>query len=66
MEYFIKKSRYAVRPREVTFMIKKLETGPYWERLLATKVKQPWLRIDFKNWVDEEDEPEEDQVFPKV
>ena len=66
MEYFIKKSRYAVRPREVTFMLEKLETGPYWERLLATRVKQPWLRIDFKNWVDEEDEPEEDKVSPEV
>ena len=57
----MKKSRYAVRPREVTFMIKKKETGPYWERLLATNVKQPWLRIDFKNWLDEEDESEEEK-----
>ena len=42
-------------------MLEKAERGPYWERLLATKVKQPWLRIDFKNWVDEEDEVEEEK-----
>ena len=66
MEYFIKESRYAVRPREVTFILKKLETGQYWERLLATNVKQPWLRIDFKNWLDEEDEVEEEKVCPEV
>ena len=50
----------------MTFILKKLETGQYWERLLATNVKQPWLRIDFKNWVDEEDEVEEVKVCPEV
>ncbi len=38
-----------------------MEEGPYWDRLLATKVKQPWLRIDFKNWKDEDDDEEEGQ-----
>merc|ERR1711999_55932 len=42
------KSKYAVRPREVSFVLEKAEEGPYWDRLLATKLKQPWLRVDFK------------------
>ena len=42
-------------------VLEKVEEGPYWDRLLATKVKQPWLRIDFKNWKDEDDDEEEGQ-----
>merc|ERR1711962_407705 len=65
MEFFktidVEKSRYAVRPREVSFLLEKAEEGPYWDRLLATKVKQPWLRVDFKNWKDEDDDDEEGQ-----
>jgi len=34
---------------------------PYWDRLLETKVKQHWLKIDFKNWVDEDEEEEPGQ-----
>merc|ERR1711936_712787 len=55
------KSKYVVRPREVSFVLEKVEEGPYWDRLLAAKVKQPWLRIDFKNWKDEDDDEEEGQ-----
>jgi len=65
MEFFknidVEKSRYAVRPREVSFLLEKVEEGPYWDRLLQTKLKQPWLRVDFKNWKDEDDEDEEGQ-----
>merc|ERR1711936_627102 len=65
MEFFkevdVEKSKYAVRPREVSFVLEKAEEGPYWDRLLATKLKQPWLRIDFKNWKDEDDDEEEGQ-----
>merc|ERR1711992_98781 len=65
MEFFkeidVEKSKYAVRPREINFILEKVEEGPYWDRLLATKVKQPWLRIDFKNWKDEDDDEEEGQ-----
>ena len=57
----LQKSKYAVRPREVSFVLEKAEEGPYWDRLLATKLKQPWLRIDFKNWKDEDDDEEEGQ-----
>merc|ERR1712200_163624 len=60
MEFFkkinVEKSKQAVKPREVSFILEKEEEGPYWDRLLAAKVKQPWLRIDFKNWKDDEDE----------
>jgi len=65
MEFFkninVEKSRYAVRPREVSFILEKEEEGPYWDRLLTTKLKQPWLRVDFKNWRDEDGEDAEGQ-----
>ena len=35
-----------MRPREVSFILEKEEEGPYWDRLLTTKLKQPWLRSD--------------------
>merc|ERR1719341_831954 len=64
MEFFKEidpeKSKFAVRPREVSFVLEKTEEGPYWDRLLATKLKQPWLRIDFKNWIDEDDDEAEE------
>ena len=37
-------------------MLEKVEEGPYWDRLLETKLKQHWLKIDYKNWVDEDEE----------
>merc|ERR1712038_589129 len=62
MEFFkeidVEKSKYAVRPREIAFVFEKVEEGPYWDRLLKDKTKQHWLRIDFKNWKDEDDEEE--------
>merc|ERR1712105_422534 len=59
-EIDVEKSKYAVRPREVSFVLEKTEEGPYWDRLLATKVKQHWLKIDFKNWIDEDDDEAEE------
>ena len=83
MEFFKEidpdKSKFAVRPREVSnqtdsalefqhlhdpqvsFVLEKVEEGPYWDRLLETKVKQHWLKIDFMNWVDEDEEEEPGQ-----
>ncbi|XP_023340914.1 prostaglandin E synthase 3 isoform X2 [Eurytemora carolleeae] len=55
----VEKSKFGVRPREISFVLEKQEEGPYWDRLLETKVKQPWLRVDFKNWKDEDDDEEE-------
>ena len=53
--YFsLQKSSFVVKPREVTFLLAKLETGPYWDRLLASR-GAPWLRIDFNNWEYEEE-----------
>ena len=40
-------------------MLEKVEEGPYWDRLLSSKLKQPWLKVDFKNWKDEDDDEEE-------
>jgi len=57
----VEKTKYAVRPREISFILEKVEEGPYWDRLLETKVKQPWLRVDFKNWKDEDDDEEDGQ-----
>ena len=54
----MQKSKFVVRPREVSFVLEKAEEGPYWDRLLTTKVKQHWLKIDFKNWKDEDDDEE--------
>merc|ERR1712227_257618 len=65
MEFFkdidVEKSKYAVRPREISFVLEKVEEGPYWDRLLSSKLKQPWLKVDFKNWKDEDDDEEEGQ-----
>merc|ERR1712123_13867 len=64
MEFFkevdAEKSKFAVRPREVSFVLEKSEEGPYWDRLLATKTKQHWLKFDFKNWKDEDDDEAEE------
>ena len=48
-----------MRPREISFVLEKVEEGPYWDRLLSSKLKQPWLKVDFKNWKDEDDDEEE-------
>merc|ERR1712061_449804 len=65
MEFFKEidpdKSKFAVRPREVSFVLEKVEEGPYWDRLLDSKLKQHWLKIDYKNWVDEDEEEEPGQ-----
>jgi len=52
----VDKTKYAVRPRQIDFVLEKVEEGPYWDRLLKDKTKQHWLRIDFKNWIDEDDD----------
>merc|ERR1712172_13049 len=54
----VDKTKYVVKPRQIDFVFEKVEEGPYWDRLLKDKTKQHWLRIDFKNWKDEDDEEE--------
>ena len=45
---------------QVSFVLEKVEEG-YWDRLLESKLKQHWLKIDHKNWVDEDEEEEPGQ-----
>merc|ERR1719186_1114078 len=52
-------TKYQVRPRCVEFVLEKVEDGPYWERLLADKTKQHWLKVDFQKWKDEDDSDNE-------
>jgi len=54
------KSKYAVRPRAIEFALEKKEAGPYWDRLLADKVKQHWLKIDFNKWKEEDESDDEE------
>ncbi|THD18631.1 Prostaglandin e synthase [Fasciola hepatica] len=51
-------SRQMSTDREIVMYIKKKEKG-FWPRLLSSSAKQPWLKVDFNRWVDENDsEPE--------
>merc|ERR1719382_997762 len=59
----VSKSRYAVRPRVVEFRLQKSEEKVWWPRLLATKERQHWLRIDFQNWKDEDDQEDDKDPF---
>ena len=53
------KTKYQVKPRCIEFALEKAEEGPYWERLLETRTKQHWLKVDFSKWKDEDDSDEE-------
>ncbi|XP_060562727.1 trichohyalin-like isoform X2 [Ruditapes philippinarum] len=52
-------SRYEVQARNISFVIKKKESGPYWPRLLKGIKKAFWLKTDFDKWKDE-DESDDD------
>ena len=54
-----------MRPREVTFVLEKVEEI-CWERLLSTSQKQPWLRVDFKNWKDEDNSDSDSEDNPII
>jgi len=53
------KSKHATRGRNIEFILKKKEDGPYWPRLLQEKNKYHWLKIDFDKWKDEDDSEDE-------
>jgi len=53
------KSKFAVRPRAIDFALEKVDGGPYWDRLLETKVKQHWLKVDFTKWKEEDESDDE-------
>jgi len=57
------KTQFHVRPRCVEIVIEKAEKGCYWERLLADKSKQHWLKVDFKRWKDEDDSSSNEESF---
>ena len=65
LEFFKKiipeKSRFAVRERGVDFVIEKLESGPYWDRLVLSNSKHPWIKVNFDQWVDEEELKEKEE-----
>lgn len=48
-------SKYVVGARNVTLMLVKSESGPYWERLLQ-EGKNVHCTIDWDHWKDEDDE----------
>jgi len=60
------KSRYAVRPRYIQMILSKQKEGPYWERLLASKGKVPWLKVDFEKWKDDESEEAQPAKVEKI
>jgi prostaglandin-E synthase len=50
------KRDYQVLPRAIYFHIKKKEEGPFWPRLLKNAQKHPFIRTDFNQWVDEDEQ----------
>eukprot|EP01115_Flamella_aegyptia_P004289 TRINITY_DN1866_c0_g1_i1.p1 TRINITY_DN1866_c0_g1~~TRINITY_DN1866_c0_g1_i1.p1 ORF type:complete len:130 (+),score=74.24 TRINITY_DN1866_c0_g1_i1:287-676(+) len=57
------KSKYAVKPRSIEFVLAKKESGPYWDHLLKEKGKPRWLKVDWDKWKDEDDVDEETGGF---
>ena len=54
-EIIPEKCRFAIGDREIDFVLEKLESGPYWDRLIKSKTKTHWLKVNFDKWVDEEE-----------
>jgi len=57
------KSKFAVRPRQIDFVLAKKEAGPFWDRLLKEKDKRQWLKVDWNKWKDEDEVDEDDAGF---
>uniref|UniRef100_A0A6B2LNP5 CS domain-containing protein n=1 Tax=Arcella intermedia TaxID=1963864 RepID=A0A6B2LNP5_9EUKA len=47
-------TKWAVHGFSTNFVIPKKEAS-FWPRLTKSKVKHPWLSIDWSRWVDEDD-----------
>jgi len=64
LEFFkeinVEDSKWNIQPRYVNFLIKKKETGPYWDRLLKEEGKKSFLKVDWNDWKDEDEEDEDD------
>ena len=52
--------KVSVGHREVSLVLKKAETGPYWPRLLKSPQKMHFIHTDFSKWKDEDEEDEAD------
>ena len=51
-------SKINVGHREVSLVLSKSETGPYWPRLLKSTQKLHYIHTDFSKWIDEDEEEE--------
>ncbi|EPZ32907.1 HSP20-like chaperone [Rozella allomycis CSF55] len=51
-------SKYHISDRNIQFILKKQNEGPYWPRLLNDKSKKHYIKTDFTRWVDEDEEDE--------
>ncbi|XP_071451474.1 prostaglandin E synthase 3 isoform X1 [Hetaerina americana] len=47
------------RDRNIEFILRKKEPGPYWPHLQKDKKKYHWLKVDFNKWKDEDDSEDE-------
>lgn len=62
--YFnFQKSLHWVRDRNIEFILKKKEDGPFWPQLTKEKVKYHWLKVDFNKWKDEDDSDDEGREY---
>ncbi len=56
-------SKVSVGHREVSVILKKAESGPYWPRLLKSTQKMHFVHTDFSKWKDEDEEEEEENMM---
>lgn len=49
-------SKCKISPRNIVFRIKKAESGPYWDRLLLEEGRNIHCKIDWQNWIDEDED----------
>lgn len=51
-------SKISVGHRDVSLVLAKSESGPFWPRLLKSIQKMHYIHTDFSKWVDEDEEEE--------
>lgn len=56
-------SKFSLDARNVFLNIKKKTKGPYWPRLMKNQQKLNWVQVDWRYYIDE-DEEEEDTKGP--
>lgn len=55
-------SKHKRTDRSVLCYLRKGESGQAWPRLTKEKAKLNWLKVDFNNWRDWDDDPEEEDL----